>query len=130
MAENKIGSGSILIVDDDKSVRYFLKKFLEDKGYKPVLEAETGEKALEILQTQGIKLVFLDVRLPGMSGVEVLRKIKELKKDIGVIMITAYLDEKAGQDAMKEGAFDYLIKPFDMAYLELALLTKLTLMKK
>jgi DNA-binding NtrC family response regulator len=120
----------ILIVDDDPSVTDFLLRFLKQKGYQEVQAVDTGQKALELLKTgKDIKLIFLDVKLPGMDGIEVLRKIKELNKDAGVIMITGFPDEEIAKRAMKEGAFDYIIKPFDLAYLELSMLTKIVMMK-
>jgi DNA-binding NtrC family response regulator len=118
----------ILIVDDDKSVRDFLEMFLKKRGYGQVQVAETGLDALKIIEDGDIKLVLLDIKLPGMDGIEVLRKIKEIKKDTGVIMITGFPDEERAKQAIKEGAYDYIVKPFDLAYLELSLLTKVLLM--
>lgn len=118
----------ILVVDDDRGVRYFLEKFLKGKGFKRVKSVRTGEEALKIIEKEDIKLVLLDIKLPGMDGVEVLRKIKELKKDkTGVIMITGFPEEKVAKQTLKEGAYDYIIKPFDLAYLELSILTKIAL---
>jgi DNA-binding NtrC family response regulator len=123
------GLGGILIVDDDKSVRDFLGRFLKAEGYPRVQSVENGLEALEKIKNEDIKLVLLDVRLPGgMDGVEVLRKIKQINKNIGVIMITGFPDETLAKEAMKEGAFDYIVKPFDLAYLKLSALTKITLM--
>jgi two-component system response regulator (stage 0 sporulation protein F) len=120
----------ILIVDDDQAVRDFLKRFLKTKGYLDIQAVKTGEEALKIIEKENINLVLLDVRLPGMDGVEVLRKIKEINKDIGVIMITAFPDEEIGKEAMELGAADYILKPFDLAYLELSVLTKIIAMSK
>jgi two-component system response regulator (stage 0 sporulation protein F) len=115
-------------VDDDKGVRYFLTRFLKQKGYKEVQSAATGKEALKIIDEDRIKIVLLDIRLPGMDGVEVLRKIKARDKDIGVIMITGFPDEKIGQQCLELGASDYIMKPFDLAYLELNVLTKIVTM--
>lgn len=116
----------ILIVDDDKSVRTFLENWLEAKGYQQILSAETGEEALKIIgKEKDINLVFLDIRLPGIDGIEVLRQIKKINKDIGVIMITAFADEEATKAAAQEGAYEYIMKPFDLAYLELSVFTKI-----
>jgi DNA-binding NtrC family response regulator len=117
----------ILIVDDDYSVRDFLERFLKQKGYQYIQSAVTGQEALEIIKKEDIRLVLLDVKLPVMDGLEVLRRIKEIKKDMGVIMITGFPDEARAKEAMKEGAYDYIIKPFDLAYLELSVLTKIAL---
>lgn len=131
MQNNAYGKeNKILIVDDDNSVRDFLKRFLEAKGYQQVETAATGEEALKTIKENEVKLVLLDVRLPGIDGQEVLRKIKEMKKEVGVIMITAFPDEKIGKELIAEGASDYILKPFDLAYLELSVFTKIALMTK
>ena len=126
MPGNKLYSTvKILIVDDDTSVMTFLNNWLEAKGYRQILSAKTGEEALKIIRKEkDINLVLLDIRLPGIDGIEVLRRIKKINKDIGVIMITAFADEQAAKAAVKEGAYDYIMKPFDLAYLELSVLTK------
>ena len=126
MEVNSFGKeNKILIVDDDNSVRDFLVRFLKQKGYRDVRAVGTGQEALDIIKKEDISLVLLDVRLPEMDGLEVLRKIKEINKDIGVIMITGFPDEAIAKGAVKEGAYDYIIKPFDLAYLELCVLSKL-----
>lgn len=126
MAETDTKSGNkILIVDDDKSVRGFLELFLKTKGHTNVITAENGEDAVKMVEKEDIKLILLDVMLPGINGIEVLRKVKSINKDINVIMITGYPDESKAKEAVKEGVYDYIIKPFDLFYLELILLTKL-----
>lgn len=126
MPEGTINSASkIMVVDDDKSVRGFLELFLKTKGFADIQTAETGEEAIKIVEKEDVKLILLDVMLPGMNGLEALRKIKSIKKDISVIMITGYPDEEKAKEAIKEGVYDYIIKPFDLFYLELILLTKL-----
>jgi len=125
MAETKGKDAKVLIVDDDKSVRNFLERFLKQKGYLWVWSVTTGKEALEIIQKDGIKLVLLDIKLPGMDGIEVLRKIKEISKDTDVIMITGFPEEATAKEALKLGAYDYIMKPFDLAYLELCVFTKI-----
>lgn len=115
----------ILVVDDDKSVRDFLVRFLKNKGYQQVKAVEMGSQALDIIQKEDIKLVLLDIVLPDMYGMDVLRKIKKINKDIVVIMITGFSDEEKVKESMQEGAYDYIVKPFDLAYLELSVLTKI-----
>ena len=126
MAEVNINASSkILVVDDDKTVRGFLELFLKTKGFANIVSAENGEDAVKIVEKENVKLILLDVMLPGMNGVEVLRKIKAINKNISVIMITGYPDEEKAKEAIREGVYDYIIKPFDLFYLELILLTKL-----
>lgn len=118
----------ILIVDDDKSVRDFLGRFLNMKGYKHVQSVETGQEAVETVKKDNFKLVLLDIKLPDMDGIDVLRRIKQLSKDTAVIMITGFPEEEKAKQMIKEGAYDYIIKPFDLDYLELSVLTKIILM--
>lgn len=125
MEEQK--SGKILIVDDEEVVCDFLSRFLGKEGYEEIETAETGEEALEKIKKSPPKLVLLDIRLPGMDGVETLEKIKEFNKDIGVIMITGFPDIQIAKEAMAKGAYDYIVKPFDLAYLKLSVLTKVVL---
>ncbi len=127
--ENLKKDGIILIADDDKTVRDFLQKYLNQKGFAQVISVGSGEEAVKKVETENIKLVFLDVKMPGLTGIDVLRQIKKIKKDVGVIMITGYPEEEVTKEAIKEGAYDYIIKPFDLAYLELSLLSKIAMMK-
>ncbi len=104
---------TLLIVDDEEAVRYSFKRMFEDE-YR-ILTAEDGFAALNILDTSyiGVDAVFLDVRMPGMGGIEVLRKIKEITKNIPVVVMTAFGDSDTAIEAMKEGAYDYLTKPLE-----------------
>lgn len=123
--ETSVKESKVLIVDDDKSVRNFLEKFLKQKGYLWVKSVSTGKEALDIIEKDRIKLVLLDIKLPGMDGIEVLRKIKKIKPDTDVIMITGFPEESTAKEALKLGAYDYIMKPFDLAYLELCVFTKI-----
>jgi DNA-binding NtrC family response regulator len=102
---------TLLVVDDEKSVRYSFERIFEK--YYSVITAEDGETALRVLDDNinDIDVIFLDVRMPGLNGIEVLKKIKEKIKNIPVIIMTAFTDTGAAIEAMKEGAFDYLLKP-------------------
>ena len=115
----------ILIVDDDVSVNDFLVRFFKLKGYEWIESVDRGKKALEIIEKEEIKLVLLDIKLPDIGGIELLQKIKQIRKDIAVIMITGFPEEATAKEALKLGAYDYIIKPFDLAYLELCVLTKI-----
>jgi DNA-binding NtrC family response regulator len=100
----------ILIVDDEPIVRESIRDWLKETGYT-VLTAETGEQALEILNKQEIGVVILDIRLPGRTGISVLREIREKKPLIQTIIITAYPSSELTSEALKLGALDYLVKP-------------------
>ncbi len=102
----------ILVVDDELIVRDSLKELLEDEGYS-VDMAESGAVALERLSGQKYNLMLLDIKMPGMDGVTVLRKAKEEFPDLTVLMMTAYATVETAVEAMKIGAIDYLLKPFE-----------------
>jgi len=121
------GGSKILIVDDDKNVRSFLERFLKQKGYLDIHTAAGGKEALNIIRGEKIKLVLLDIKLPDKDGVEVLREMKGISKDINVIMITAFPDEDIAKKAMGDGACDYIVKPFDLAYLESSVHSKIAM---
>ncbi len=102
----------VLIVDDEKNIRLTLSQSLES------LEVETdtarnGEEALAKLKEKDFGLMLLDIRMPGMDGMEVLRRVREIRPDIRVIMITAYGTIESAVEAIKLGAVDFLQKPFD-----------------
>lgn len=109
---------TILVIDDEKSVRYSFERMFEDE-YR-ILTAEDGESALNLLDTQfiGVDIVFCDVRMPGIDGIEVLKKIRETNRKIPIIIMTAFSDTDIAIKAMKEGAFEYLLKPFDTSELK------------
>ncbi|MBI5663790.1 MAG: sigma-54-dependent Fis family transcriptional regulator [Nitrospirae bacterium] len=102
---------TLLVVDDEKAVRYSFERIFEN--YYNVLTAQDGRSAIEVLDgnIDNIDVVFLDVRMPGMNGIEVLRRIRDKSKNIPVIIMTAFSDSDTAIEAMKEGAFDYLLKP-------------------
>lgn len=106
----------ILIVDDDKLLQKSLFNILSEKYEATVVG--TGEECLRYLARNNVDLVLLDIKLPGMDGVEVLRKIREHGLDVSVIMMTAFEDIKTVITSMKMGAFDYLVKPLDIEELE------------
>lgn len=114
----------ILVVDDESAVCNMLKKFLTKRGYD-ARTALSGEDAIKEMHKKKPDAVLLDIRMPGIDGVETLKRIKKIDKNIGVIMITVVREEDIGQKCMKLGAYDYIIKPFDLDYLEQALLLKL-----
>ena len=102
----------ILIVDDEKIVRESLFLWFEYEGYK-VEKAENSEAALSIFEKGLFDLAFIDMKMPGMNGLELLKKLKELDDDCIYILITAYASESSAIIALKDGAFDYITKPVD-----------------
>jgi two-component system response regulator AtoC len=111
----------ILVVDDEELVRWTFNQTLSEEGYKVDL-AETGEQAVEMFERHDYDLVLLDIKLPGIDGIDVLKAIKEMDKEALVIMITAHGGVQSAVQCMKLGAFHYLTKPFDIA--EVKLLTR------
>jgi DNA-binding NtrC family response regulator len=111
---------TILIVDDEASQRELLGGFVAGLGYH-VREAVSGEQALEEIAREPTDMVLLDVRLPGISGIETLHQIRQTSDRLPVLLITAFADLKQAVAAMKRGADDYLSKPVDLDELEVAI---------
>jgi len=107
----------ILIIDDDRLLQNSLRNVLSAK-YDTVI-AGSGEAGIEALGSGDVDLVLLDIRLPGIDGIETLRRIKEAHKNLTVVMMTAYEDIKTVVRSMKIGAIDYLVKPLDIDELEI-----------
>jgi len=104
---------SILVVDDERSMRDFLKILLVKEGYK-VKTAPGGIQALEAIKEQSFDLVISDIRMDGMDGLELLNSVKEKHPSLPVVMITAFASPDDAVFAMKNGAFDYISKPFNV----------------
>ena len=111
--------GRILVVDDEAPVREVLTEYFTTEGYA-VEGAGSGAEALTVVRGGRADLVLLDVRMPGLDGVQVLRKIREINGDVPVIMVTANEDVSLAKETLKLGAFDYVAKPFDFDYLDRA----------
>jgi DNA-binding NtrC family response regulator len=103
---------SILIVDDEESVRDSLYNWFIEDGYH-VECAENAKKALSMLENESFDIILADIKMPGMDGLEMLRRIKLLKSDSIVIVMTAFATVDTAVQALKDGAFDYVTKPFD-----------------
>ena len=107
------GRRTVLIVDDEPSVRETLERLLKSNGYEPTVAAN-GHEALAHALSQEFEVVLLDIRMPGLSGIDVLQRLLADHPDTGIIMVTAVVDTKTAVDAMKMGAYDYVLKPFDL----------------
>ena len=118
--------GTVLVVDDEEGVRASIRAILE--GTCEVLEAEDGASALEILRAHTVDLVMLDQRMPGEPGIEVLPRIKALDPSIVVVLATAVYDVRTAVLAMQRGAYDYVLKPFDVD--DILMLTQRVLEKR
>jgi two-component system response regulator AtoC len=109
---------TVLIVDDERTLARAMKAFLGEAGYEAEVAAD-GEKALDLIESIRPDVVFADVRLPGISGIDLLRRIREFDPAIPVIIMTAYGTIEGAVEAVKLGAFDYMKKPVDLEELRL-----------
>jgi len=103
----------ILVADDEESMRWVLSKALKRKGFSVDL-AKDGDEALKMIQSSHYDMAILDIKMPGLSGLELLDQIRELKKELLVVIMTAEASMKNAVEAMKRGAYDYITKPFDL----------------
>ncbi len=112
--------GRVLVVDDEASIRESLEMFLREKGLRVAVAAD-GEKGLALWERFRPQVVVLDIRLPDISGLEVLKRICALDREVKVIMITAFHDMETTIEAMRQGAYDYIHKPLDVDELDQSL---------
>src|SRR6266581_7508183 len=103
----------ILIVDDDSGQRSLLDSFLRSQGFETV-PVGSGEEALELLRGGQFGMMISDVRMPGMSGLETLRRVRKEHSVLPVLLVTAYADIREAVGAMRDGAVNYLAKPIDL----------------
>ena len=101
----------ILIVDDENEVRESLRKFLTRNIECDLTEACNGRDALEVISKEVYDLILLDVKMPGISGIDVLKKMSNSHTDTDVLIITAYDSQQVAREALKHGAADYIVKP-------------------
>jgi two-component system response regulator HydG len=106
-------SPRVLIVDDDPGQRSLLDSFLRGQGFETVV-AESGERALELLPAGQFSMMISDVRMPGLSGLETLRRVRPQFPSLPVLLVTAYADIREAVGAMRDGALNYLAKPIDL----------------
>jgi response regulator RpfG family c-di-GMP phosphodiesterase len=109
----------ILIVDDEETIRLALRKFLRSRGYEVEI-AGSGDQALEILDRESFSLMLCDVRMPGMTGVQVVPQARQKDQDLAIIMLTAVNDAATATEVLASGASDYLMKPVELADLQQA----------
>jgi len=107
----------LLVVDDEVEICEFLKAFFEDRDYE-VHTASSGSHAIEVLQTLNPQLILLDIHMPGVDGMRVLRHVKENYPQIKVIMVTAIETQEKIEEAIRLGADNYITKPLSLEYLE------------
>jgi len=114
MNKNDVG---ILVVDDELIVRESLSKWFAEEGYR-VESADNAANALRKLQTNNWNIMLVDIKMPGMDGIELLHRVKETNKHIAVVIITAFAAVDTAVKALKDGAYDYVTKPIDPDYLD------------
>ncbi|MGM7703098.1 response regulator [Pseudalkalibacillus sp. Hm43] len=105
--------GKILIVDDQYGIRILLNEIFKKEGYQ-TFQAANGVQALSIVKNEKPDLLILDMKIPGMDGLEILRRVKKVDKDVGVIIMTAYGELDMIHEAMELGAITHFAKPFDI----------------
>ena len=115
MKEENMGKRTILVVDDEESIRFLYREELEEEGYT-VITAEDGEEALRKVRKEKPDLITLDIRMPGMDGIEVLHRIREMDKNIPVIMSTAYGEYRNDFNVWASDA--YIIKTANLGELK------------
>ncbi|WP_033827492.1 response regulator [Bacillus andreraoultii] len=108
-----MGKGKILIVDDQFGIRILLNEVFQKEGYQ-TYQAANGLKAIELAKAHSPNLVLLDIKIPGMDGIEILRRLKEFNPDIRVIIMTAYGELDIINEAKELGALTHFAKPFDI----------------
>ena len=113
------GRARVLIVDDESTIRHALARFLRERGYE-VHECGSGPAALAVLTQERFSVMLCDIRMPEMSGLEVVPRALEIDRDLAVLMLTAVNDASAATDALSNGALDYLVKPIALTDLQVA----------
>lgn len=116
---------SVLIAEDDLDINMMLKTLLTSRGYE-VFSAFDGCAALELFKEVRPHVVLLDIRMPGMEGMAVLREIKKMDPAAGVIMVTATYDDNTVKEAMRLGAHEFIAKPFKLAHIENSIMSKIS----
>lgn len=113
MTETTEMTADILVVDDENIVTSLIRDALEDEGYE-IQTAQSGAAALELVKQHHFDLVISDIRMPRMDGIEMVRQIREYLPNIGIIFMTGYANLESAKNAIKQGASDYIMKPFEL----------------
>lgn len=112
----------ILVVDDDAGIRKLLRRVFSRNGYE-VLLTDDGAEALKAVEDDAIKLMILDIRMPRMDGLEVIRAVHEIRPKLPAIVVSGQMDAATVKKFMDAGVFDFVSKPFDIDYLETIVMT-------
>ena len=113
--------GRVLVIDDEKAIRWSLGEALRNEGYD-VAEAENGKTGIKSFRDDPADIVILDLKLPDKNGIEILKILKNEDPDLPVIMMTAYGEVETAVNALKGGAYDFLLKPFQLEKMKLAIM--------
>ena len=116
----ELAARRVLVVDDEEGIRRAISKFLRTRGFD-VVTAESGDEALVQLGQQGFVLMLCDVRMPGLSGVEVVPRALQMDSELAIMMLTAVNDAPTATESLSRGAMDYLMKPVELADLDAAI---------
>jgi DNA-binding NtrC family response regulator len=103
----------ILVIDDELFVRELLQEFLSKEGYKVYL-AESGEKAVNLVKSTPVEIALIDLKMPGMDGISTLKEIKKIASNTVAIILTGYPTIESSIEALRSGAYDYVVKPFKL----------------
>ncbi|MFH1877271.1 MAG: response regulator [Candidatus Omnitrophota bacterium] len=114
----------ILVIDDDQEMCAFMEEYLKKEGFE-TYTATSVNKGLEILKEKKPKVILLDIEMPGINGIDAMKLIHKIDKDIAIIMVTGMLEEDIAKHTIKLGAIDYITKPFSLQYLKDSLMAKL-----
>lgn len=113
MTDQNLQPFGILVVDDEEIVQSLVKDALEDEGHRVAL-ASNGEDALEIIKSGSVELLVTDIRMPGMDGIKLVKHARQVNPNLGIIYMTGYATLNSAKDAIKQGALDYVMKPFEL----------------
>lgn len=120
MAENEQNSPRVLVVDDEQIVLSLVEDTLTDEGYV-ITTTSSPDEAIELARSQTFDFLLTDIRMPGMNGIEMARELRAITPTIGVIFMTGYANLDTAKQAIKEGAYDYIMKPFELSEIRQAL---------